>query len=56
MEDVSHTVDIIDEFITYRDIQLTIEDFYDAVRRMRAEQKDYSEWTFGKCVPRSGST
>ena len=56
MEDVSHTVDVIDKFITYRDIQLTIEDFQDAVRRMRAEQKDYSVWTFGKCVSRSGST
>lgn len=54
MEDVSHTVDVTDEFITYRDIQLTIKDFHDAVLRMRAEQKDYSEWTFGKYVPDRG--
>ena len=50
VEDVSHTVDIIDGF-TYHDIQLTIKDFHDAVRRMHAERRDCSEWTFGKCVP-----
>ena len=52
-EDVSHTVDSIDAF-THHDIQLTIKDFHDAVRRLHPAQQDLSQWTFGKCVPRLG--
>jgi len=55
VEDVSHTVESTDGSIYMSPPQLTIKDFHDAARQMPAAQQDYSQWTFGKCVPRSGT-
>jgi len=34
-------------------LQLTTDDFKDAVRRVQAEEPDVTHWTFGKWVARS---
>jgi hypothetical protein len=48
IDTVSRTLDESIDVFTQCDLQLTIQDFKDAVVKVQAEEPDITHWTFGK--------
>jgi hypothetical protein len=53
IDSVSRTLGELIDVFTQCCLQLTMQDFKDAVLKVQAEEPDITHWTFGKWVARS---
>jgi hypothetical protein len=53
VEDVSHPPGIFIVVSTQWDLQITVDDFKDAVYRIQTKKPHITQWTFGKWVATS---
>jgi len=53
VDDVSCTLGTSFDIFTCHAVQLTVDDFKQAVLKVQAEEPDITHWTFGKWVARS---